>query len=53
MVQRTGTGFSEEATLETLFHRNVLSALPAGGGPCRIIASNINVPLTSYPKRLT
>ena len=30
VVQRAETGFSDEATFETLFHRNVLSALTAG-----------------------
>lgn len=33
MVQRAGAGFPEDTTLETLFDRNVLSALPAGSGP--------------------
>ena len=33
MVQRAGEGFPEDTTLQTLFDRNVLSALPAGSGP--------------------
>lgn len=33
MVQRAGKGFPEESIFETLFHRNVLSVLPAYGVP--------------------